>query len=246
MNRFLHGSAQTRNGISGWRRKWGLKPYQRLYRRSILGIHLSCIGSYLHCNACPEKFQRTIFLVKLTRWPALMHPVKKPTGECRHLSTLFQTDANKQCARRYNINKFRVAEIKSLDSGEKIVGFGLKIEVNITKGTLSFCQSVRSRRNKRSLIVKCVRRQTRFDNMSQKENLKRQKIRSSDQRCDSLPGQISRQNPNEGWDWDCVNAQQKTVWYDQDYQKFVFKDLGDVHKLDRSFVLNACKDFMKT
>ena len=95
------------------------------------------------------------------------------TDESSKLLSVFNSDANKQYGRRENIRKFGVRETAEEDPYEKVVEVAGKIGVTIKRVDISVCHRLASRSGLRPIIVKFVRRETKFQIMKHKKNIEK-------------------------------------------------------------------------
>ena len=159
------------------------------------------------------------------------------------LFSLLQSDANEQYGRRDNIRIFGLDEAKDENPYDVVVHVAKLVRVNIKKTDISVCHRLPSRRGKKPLIVKFVRRETKFEIMRNKKKLKEgeHQIYINDD-LTPLRSKISAKL-REIEDMKTVVMQnEKITLYDIQGKKTVFNNLAEVYKWNPALVMSSCKE----
>ena len=168
-----------------------------------------------------------------------------PNDEASKLFSLLQSDANEQYGRRHNILIFGLEESPDEGPYQAVLDVANMVGVEIQKSYISVCHRVPSRKGKRPLIVKFVRRQKKFELMSSKK-----KLRDSDSNVylnedfTFLRAKLAAKLRQKA-DIKAVSMQnERVVIYTDDGKGLAFENICDLYTWDQSLVLSACKEHL--
>ena len=128
------------------------------------------------------------------------------------------------------------------DPYEKVVEVAGKIGVTIKRDDISVCHRLASRSGIRPIIVKFVRRETKFQIMKHKKSLKNstEPLYINDD-LTPLRARIAKAIRNKNDVKFCTYYNEKLFVVFNDDAKVTFNNLLDVYKWDNALVMSACQ-----